>query len=286
MRSCFGFCWCPPWGPNHAFVFAEYSVSRSIRQGYSNEKKAKIACRGREHSSNMRPAAASASNTSSSAPSICEPGGAGVFLPLFSWENEMENNGLRAVCHLPAALAAPASRPRSPNAAQGIYLSCLLWLFLGVAIVADVFMSAIERITSQETRVEIAVAKGKPPKAYYMRIWNPTVANLTLMALGSSAPEILLSVIELFSNDMCARRLGPSATDGPARSLLSCPAPQVRWRAGPLDDCGLRRLQPPHDPGHLRHLHPSGRVSSDPGSSRATRRAAATRHPRPWSPQE
>jgi solute carrier family 8 (sodium/calcium exchanger) len=27
-------------------------------------------------------------------------------------------------------------------------------------------------------------------------VWNPTVANLTLMALGSSAPEILLSVIE------------------------------------------------------------------------------------------
>lgn len=27
-------------------------------------------------------------------------------------------------------------------------------------------------------------------------VWNPTVANLTLMALGSSAPEILLSCIE------------------------------------------------------------------------------------------
>jgi solute carrier family 8 (sodium/calcium exchanger) len=27
-------------------------------------------------------------------------------------------------------------------------------------------------------------------------LWNPTVANLTLMALGSSAPEILLNVIE------------------------------------------------------------------------------------------
>jgi solute carrier family 8 (sodium/calcium exchanger) len=27
-------------------------------------------------------------------------------------------------------------------------------------------------------------------------VWNATVANLTLMALGSSAPEILLSVVE------------------------------------------------------------------------------------------
>ena len=29
------------------------------------------------------------------------------------------------------------------------------------------------------------------------RVWNPTIANLSLMALGSSAPEILLSVIEV-----------------------------------------------------------------------------------------
>lgn len=28
-------------------------------------------------------------------------------------------------------------------------------------------------------------------------MWNETVSNLTLMALGSSAPEILLSVIEV-----------------------------------------------------------------------------------------
>jgi solute carrier family 8 (sodium/calcium exchanger) len=27
-------------------------------------------------------------------------------------------------------------------------------------------------------------------------VWNATIANLTLMALGSSAPEILLSIIE------------------------------------------------------------------------------------------
>lgn len=29
-----------------------------------------------------------------------------------------------------------------------------------------------------------------------VNVWNETVANLTLMALGSSAPEILLSVIQ------------------------------------------------------------------------------------------
>ena len=38
--------------------------------------------------------------------------------------------------------------------------------------------------------------------------WNPTVANLTLMALGSSAPEILLSCIEIFDNKLFSGALG------------------------------------------------------------------------------
>ena len=33
-----------------------------------------------------------------------------------------------------------------------------------------------------------------------IQVWNETVANLTLMALGSSAPEILIAVIETVSN--------------------------------------------------------------------------------------
>lgn len=48
-------------------------------------------------------------------------------------------------------------------------------------------------------------------------IWNATVANLTLMALGSSAPEILLSVIGTLK-DLEAEppELGPSTIVGSA----------------------------------------------------------------------
>lgn len=48
-------------------------------------------------------------------------------------------------------------------------------------------------------------------------VWNPTVANLTLMALGSSAPEILLNVIETVST-LGAKpgELGPSTIVGSA----------------------------------------------------------------------
>lgn len=42
-----------------------------------------------------------------------------------------------------------------------------------------------------------------------VRVWNDTVANLTLMALGSSAPEILLNIIEICGNKFVAGALGP-----------------------------------------------------------------------------
>ena len=48
-------------------------------------------------------------------------------------------------------------------------------------------------------------------------MWNPTVANLTLMALGSSAPEILLSVIETLGGlGSCPGELGASTIVGSA----------------------------------------------------------------------
>ena len=48
------------------------------------------------------------------------------------------------------------------------------------------------------------------------QIWNDTVANLTLMALGSSAPEIMLSVIGIMSAEYFIDDLGPSTIVGSA----------------------------------------------------------------------
>ena len=56
-----------------------------------------------------------------------------------------------------------------------------------------------------------------------MPIWNPTIANLTLMALGSSAPEILLSVIEAMQTlGEPAGELGPSSIVGSGAFNLLC----------------------------------------------------------------
>ena len=95
-----------------------------------------------------------------------------------------------------------------------IYLAILFWSFLGVALGADVFMQAIEFITSAEKIVKVDVDGGK--RSFSVLVWNPTVANLTLMALGSSAPEILLSLIELLFGGLYSGELGPSTIVGSA----------------------------------------------------------------------
>lgn len=94
-----------------------------------------------------------------------------------------------------------------------IYLIFLLWLFKGVGIASDIFMEAIETITSSRRRKFNA----ETGRWRTVMVWNPTIANLSLMALGSSAPEILLSILELtLMNEMYAGDLGPSTIVGSA----------------------------------------------------------------------
>ncbi|CAL1279527.1 unnamed protein product [Larinioides sclopetarius] len=96
-----------------------------------------------------------------------------------------------------------------------IYFIALVYLFVGVSIIADRFMAAIEVITSKEKEVVIKKPNGET-QTISVRIWNETVSNLTLMALGSSAPEILLSVIEVIGQGFQAGELGPGTIVGSA----------------------------------------------------------------------
>ncbi|VDM55162.1 unnamed protein product [Angiostrongylus costaricensis] len=117
-----------------------------------------------------------------------------------------------------------------------VYLIALCYMFFGVSIVADRFMAAIEVITSQEREVKMRKITGEP-YTILIRVWNETVSNLTLMALGSSAPEILLSVVEIFGNNFEAGELGPSTIVGSAAfnlfviiafCIFAIPSGQVR----------------------------------------------------------
>ncbi|XP_060610478.2 sodium/calcium exchanger 1 isoform X2 [Anolis sagrei] len=114
----------------------------------------------------------------------------------------------------------PIWEPQDPSfgdkiARATVYFVAMVYMFLGVSIIADRFMSSIEVITSQEKEITIKKPNGETTKTT-VRVWNETVSNLTLMALGSSAPEILLSVIEVCGHGFHAGDLGPSTIVGSA----------------------------------------------------------------------
>ncbi|XP_035695501.1 sodium/calcium exchanger 3-like isoform X6 [Branchiostoma floridae] len=97
-----------------------------------------------------------------------------------------------------------------------LYLFAMLYCFMGVAIIADVFMCSIEVITSKTKTISIVKPGTDIVEEVEVRIWNDTVANLTLMALGSSAPEILLSIVGIIKTGFKSEELGPSTIVGSA----------------------------------------------------------------------
>lgn len=115
-----------------------------------------------------------------------------------------------------------------------VYFLCLMYMFVGVSIISDRFMGAIEVITSKQRKIKIKRSNGTN-QTVVVRVWNgktslqkiyiyknsfiffkETVANLTLMALGSSAPEILLTIIEIIGKNFEAGELGPGTIVGSA----------------------------------------------------------------------
>ena len=121
--------------------------------------------------------------------------------------NDDAHGGLNTTCVRPE---------NDPQPMAVLYFILLIYTFSGVGIIADIFMDAIGVITSVGKWIAVREAKTGKQVHVYTKLWNPTVANLTLMALGSSAPEILLSVIEIASNDFYSGDLGPSTIVGSA----------------------------------------------------------------------
>lgn len=105
----------------------------------------------------------------------------------------------------------------SPGLMGVAHFLFLIYLFLGISISADIFMEAIEVITSTTVMEELYDKESERMVYVERNVWNATLANLTLMAFGSSAPEIILSVLEALKDlGHPAGELGPSTIVGSA----------------------------------------------------------------------
>ena len=91
---------------------------------------------------------------------------------------------------------------------------CRALVLSGCGNRGDLFMAAIERSPS---KIYLKTDK-KTGKKRVHRFWNPTVANLSLMALGSSAPEIMLNVVEVVGLEFHVGRSAPQPSWAPPPS--------------------------------------------------------------------
>lgn len=69
-----------------------------------------------------------------------------------------------------------------------VYGLSLIFCFLGVGIISDQFMGAIEVITSQEKEIHIVDNEGNK-QVVMVRYWNETVSNLTVRFLKLFTPK-------------------------------------------------------------------------------------------------
>lgn len=144
-------------------------------------------------------------------PRVCERGGGGWFVPLIESEHDWPVS-VRAV----------------------LYALAMVYLFLGMNITCDAFMDAISTITARKIRKK----NTETGRTVTHLLWNDTIANLTLLALGSSAPEIMLSIVEIVArNDFYAGNFGPQTIVGSAAfnlfvivsvCIFVIPSPEVR----------------------------------------------------------
>lgn len=148
-----------------------------------------------------------------------------------------------------------------------LYILLMVYLFIGVSIVSDRFMESIEMITAQEKEVTVKDPRSGKNQVIIVKVWNETVANLSLMALGSSAPEILLSVVEIWAKGFEAGDLGPGTIVGSAAfnlfmiiGLCIYVIPDDEVRKSSISGSSL---SPPHGPS----LPTSGCTASSPPSA-------------------
>ena len=75
------------------------------------------------------------------------------------------------------------------------YLNQILSQFLHLFL-ALIYMQAMDKIVQQTRKVVRRDPHAGVEEVVHARIWNPVLADITLLALGTSAPQISLAIID------------------------------------------------------------------------------------------
>ncbi|KAG0475774.1 hypothetical protein HPP92_015460 [Vanilla planifolia] len=99
-----------------------------------------------------------------------------------------------------------------------LYFAALFYCFIGLSAITGRFFRSMENIVKQTKDVKVVDPCTKTEVIKHEKVWNYTIADITLLAFGTSFPQISLATIDAVRNigQLNAGGLGPGTLVGSA----------------------------------------------------------------------
>ncbi|GFP80641.1 magnesium/proton exchanger [Phtheirospermum japonicum] len=99
-----------------------------------------------------------------------------------------------------------------------LYILALVYCFIGLSSITDRFFRSMENVVKHSRAVERLDPHTNTKIVKYEKVWNYTIADIALLAFGTSFPQISLATIDAIRNigKLYAGGLGPGTLVGSA----------------------------------------------------------------------
>lgn len=88
-----------------------------------------------------------------------------------------------------------------PNGVRAfVYTVALAYCFIGLSAITARFFKSLENITKHTREVVTIDPDTNTPIEKHQKVWNYTIADITLLAFGTSFPQISLATIDAIRN--------------------------------------------------------------------------------------
>lgn len=99
-----------------------------------------------------------------------------------------------------------------------LYFCALAYCFIGLSVITARFFCSMENIVKQTREIAVVNSCTITKMVRHERVWNYTIADISLLAFGTSFPQISLAIIDAIQNigQLNAGGLGPGTLVGSA----------------------------------------------------------------------
>ncbi|CAM6104976.1 unnamed protein product [Calypogeia fissa] len=139
----------------------------------------------------------------------------GFLLEIFKLPRDNTTSG-RETCS--SYLLLPAENTWRYQTRGFLYAFALFYCFIGLATITAKYMQAMENIVKQTRQVARKDPLTGATEIRREKIWNSTIADITLLALGTSSPQTSLAIIDAIQQlgDLSIGGVGPGTLVGSA----------------------------------------------------------------------